>query len=239
MRAVVGGPFRFFTMSDVVVRMQPPVDSYLTRLFQRQRSLTLTTFEVPSDLEIEVSLHELRPEALDPGWQDVVEVSIMAGATTAVDKQLPLGLTEGQDYRFRYAIAHGDDAARRSYRIDLWPQAPAPVEVIRRESLAGRDEHLSWSLVALKVEFTGRRGEERELVFEYADRAFAQFPELVDDLLSEAPRHLAVLVDNGENLMNRARLHEVPVAEFEHARRELNERLASYLRERAHMVSIR
>jgi len=107
-------------------------------------ALTMVTGLHTGEVPVRIERHDERPD-LTAAWEDVVEVSLTVAdavyAVTAFDVALPVGRIAPGEYRARWC-ASGMDAghdldtaapgeAPDRYLLQLWPQAPAPDEVLR------------------------------------------------------------------------------------------------------------
>ncbi|EST36261.1 hypothetical protein M878_02825 [Streptomyces roseochromogenus subsp. oscitans DS 12.976] len=112
-------------------------------------TLWLTTGLHTGDVGFTAEVHDWAPP-LDPGWEDVVEVSFRPVSDSAVlvlwggEGSWELGLEE-TDYRVRYCAKGMDMAGKQDTRLDgepqldcyllqFWPSSPAPDRVVKQTS---------------------------------------------------------------------------------------------------------
>jgi hypothetical protein len=89
-----------------------------------------------------IELHESEP-ALDPAWEEVVEVSFQSASDAAflaglMGEELPFDLPRGE-YRVRYCASGFDEAmvsddGPDSYLLQFWPAPPAPGRIVVQTS---------------------------------------------------------------------------------------------------------
>lgn len=185
-------------------------DSSLAYVFEHTDDLLMLAARQYGAVPVTVSMLGARPAPLDSEWHDVVELSIVATAETALTgwdfdgARFPMSLTPGTAYRLRYAISGADNVDEDNeeiterYRVDLWPQEAVASELIRQKSDWGRYWLISRTLEVARLEIFARgTGTETSRLHEFADVAFATFPELVSDALSDQPVYLPTLASLG------------------------------------------
>lgn len=237
---VVSASFSQFYLRVTGVSPEDIVDSETSITQGVDRGGVMFTSPIQdADLHVDVRLFNERPSDLDDCWKDVVEFSFHAGAETqltgweAAPDDLHIPLTPGESYRLRYAI-EDMDTAREDHpgpvdpdnpitgviAIDLWPAHVEPPRTSVQETKAGRYwlishglEHLRWDLYRRRSETT-----ESERITEFADRAFAQFPDLVQ----------ATIDSNAQRLLSTAwMLHGIPTGHFTSLSRDEQDRASA------------
>lgn len=174
--------------------------------------IMLTSPIQDATLAVKIRIFHERPKPLDDEWNDVVEISFRAGDSTAVtgweqgEHDLPLPLVPGATYRLRYAIANIDQPVERHVevgeveqpfadmvRIDLWQAELAKAELMVQRTRGGRYWVISHWLDTLRSEMRLSRSaaSETDRIVEFADRAFARFPELVQSTVDDEGKRLA------------------------------------------------
>ncbi len=211
-RTVVSASYaQFYLRCTNASELKPEyAESSITRAFAPGELMFISPIQ-DADLEVDVHVLSEPPDPLDASWKDVVEVSFSAGAQTFLtgweqepdDLQLPL--PEGEQFRMRYAIRDIDVASSSNHgpvdpshpdvgliAIDIWPHSMEPGAVLVQETRGGRYWLIANGLERLRNELFGRKATttEEERVTEFADRAFAAYPDLIESTIQDNARAL-------------------------------------------------
>ncbi len=206
---VVGASFsQFYLRSTGAPKIEPVFGETSLTMVRNPGEIMFSSPVQDADFKVDVHVNTERPDPLDDGWNDVVEVSFHAGTDTFLtgweptpgDLRIPL--TDGKPYRLRYAVADIDLAAATNWgpveppihpligiiAIDIWPQEPTPAQVVVQKTAGGRYFLVAHGLDRLRNELFARQSTTTELqrVTEFADRAFVAYPELVDQAIADS-----------------------------------------------------